>query len=218
MTLINLHGILAYEFKPSLYMAINKPKEVIDAVTSRFDFFRKRINELAEQGVHYSIIIDGEKIQHLDQLNISKRPKQIDLIPTICGSGPIAAVVGGLAIAGFASTAAGAAFLGAYATFAVSAGLMIAGLGLQMMLAPKPEMQRPESTVSGAKESFLISSKANVADQGSPVPVGYGRLRVGSSVIQSTIKSYPQSYDISASLTSDKDNSGSALVIKTKGK
>jgi predicted phage tail protein len=163
-------------------------------------------------------IIDGEKIQHLDQLNINKKPNQIDLIPTICGSGPAIFAVGAL-LAGGASTTAGAAILGsaAAAQFAVSAGLMIASIGLQMMLAPKPEMQRPESTVSGAKQSFLISSKANLTEQGSPVPVGYGRLRVGSSVIQSTIKSYPQTYDVAASLTSDDDNGGSAIVTKTKG-
>ena len=162
------------------------------------------------------MIIDGEKIQHLDQLNINKRPSQIDLVPTICGSG-IAAAVGGFALAGFASTTAGAALLGTYAGFAVSAGLMIAGIGLQMMLAPKPEMQRPESTVSGAKQSFLISSKANLTEQGNPVPVGYGRLRTGSSVVQSTVKSYPQSYDVAASLTSNDDSSGAAIVTKTKG-
>jgi predicted phage tail protein len=62
------------------------------------------------------------------------------------------------------------------------------------MLAPKANMSQPSSDVSAAKQSFNFSSKANVAEQGIPVPVGYGRLRVGSAVIQSSIKSYPQAF------------------------
>jgi len=76
-------------------------------------------------------------------------------------------------------------------------------MGIQMMLAPKPKMDRPESVVNSAKQSFLFSSKANIAEQGIPVPVGYGRLRVGSAVIQSTIKSYPQGFEKEIALESD---------------
>jgi hypothetical protein len=64
-------------------------------------------------------------------------------------------------------------------------------------------MDRPESVVNSAKQSFLFSSKANTAEQGIPVPVGYGRLRVGSAVIQSTIKSYPQGFEKEIALKSD---------------
>jgi predicted phage tail protein len=76
-------------------------------------------------------------------------------------------------------------------------------MGLQMALAPKPKMERPSSDVNSAKQSFLFSSKANIAEQGIPVPVGYGRLRVGSAVIQSTIKSYPQAFEKENALRSD---------------
>jgi predicted phage tail protein len=57
--------------------------------------------------------------------------------------------------------------------------------------------------VNSAKESFLFSSKANTSEQGIPVPVGYGRLRVGSAMIQSTIKSYPQAFEKEIALKSD---------------
>ena len=85
----------------------------------------------------------------------------------------------------------------------VSIGVGIAMMGIQMALAPKPKMDRPSADVNSAKQSFLFSSKANVAEQGIPVPVGYGRLRVGSAVIQSTIKSYPQAFEKENALLSD---------------
>jgi hypothetical protein len=50
-----------------------------------------------------------------------------------------------------------------------------------------------ESTVSGDGKSLMFSSsQVNLAAQGSPLPIGYGRLKVGSSVIQSSMKSLPQ--------------------------
>jgi len=85
----------------------------------------------------------------------------------------------------------------------VNIGVGIAMMGIQMALAPKPKMDRPSADVNSAKQSFLFSSKANTAEQGIPVPVGYGRLRVGSAVIQSTIKSYPQAFEKENSLFSD---------------
>jgi predicted phage tail protein len=100
--------------------------------------------------------------------------------------------------------AGGAATLGGIAASTlVSVGIGIAMMGLQMMLAPKPKMERPSADVNSAKQSFIFSSKANVVEQGIPVPVGYGRLRVGSAVIQSTIKSYPQAFEKENSLASD---------------
>lgn len=214
MTLINLHGIIAHEFESSMFFDIKKPKEVIEAISSKFSFFRKRLNELAEQGVHYSILVNGQKIQHIDQLDIGNSPEQVDLVPIICGSGAVAlTIVGaGLAYAG----ATGATFLGAYASLALSVGMMMVSMGLQMMLAPKPDNKPTEATISGAKQSFLISSKANLAEQGSPVPVGYGRLRAGSNVIQTTIKSYPQRYDTKDALVGSKNNKA-ALITNTKG-
>jgi predicted phage tail protein len=196
-----------------MFFKIKKPKEVIEAISSKFSLFRKRMNELIEQGIHYSILVNGEKIENINQLDISNSPEQIDLVPVICGSGAVAlAVVGaGLMYAG----ATGAIFgfsLGAAATLVGSIGSMMVSMALQMMLAPKPDMQKTEATVSGAKQSFLISSKANLAEQGNPVPVGYGRLRVGSSVIQTTIKSYPQNYNTTDSLVGTKNTKGAVVT------
>ena len=59
-------------------------------------------------------------------------------------------------------------------------------------LTPTPENEALEITAGGSKSSMIFSNTANLASQGSPVPIGYGRLIVGSQVIQATIKSYPQ--------------------------
>jgi hypothetical protein len=69
-------------------------------------------------------------------------------------------------------------------------------MGLQMLLAPKPDDAAPISASTKAlSESFSFSNKVNVASQGSAVPVGYGRLKVSSQVIQMSVKSYPQNQE-----------------------
>jgi len=50
-----------------------------------------------------------------------------------------------------------------------------------------------------------------VASQGAPVPVGYGRLKVGTQVIQATVKSYPQYNDPNYLLTDGQDISDVAI-------
>ena len=212
MTQVTLHGILAKEFRKTFSLAIKRPKEVFDAISCAHSNFRNRLFELSNQGIHFSLLIDGKKITHVEELSIASEDKQIDIVPIIGGSGAVAigvigaglASVGGAirtsaVLVGLAGTA-GAAAIGSAITY-LGVGLML--MAVQMALAPKPEMQRPSSDVNSAKQSFLFSSKANVAEQGIPVPVGYGRLRVGSAVIQSTIKSYPQAFEKENSLFSD---------------
>lgn len=182
MTSIHLHGILAQEFGKEMCCKIRRPKEIFNAIDANKPNFIKRIVDLCREGIHYSIVVDGIDVKEIHELNITKEPQRIDLVPAIVGSGRVGGAI--LAVIGAVLIATG---------FGTPIGYLLLGTGLQMMLAPKPKPeQRPQSEVSGLKESFIFSSKANLAQQGVPVPVGYGRLRVGSSIIQSTIKSYPQ--------------------------
>lgn len=208
MTIINLHGILAYEFGKAFTMYIEKPKQAIDAIDANKTSFKKRILELSEQGIHYTILIDGENVSEAHQLEIKKEITVVDITPVICGQGftaLITTIAGALGTTGTAG-AIGAALVTAggtataLTTFIGGALNMIAVTLIQQALAPSNKPQRTEARISGAKESFLISSKGNLAQQGIPVPVGYGRLRVGTSIIQTTVKSYPQRQKITNAL------------------
>ena len=190
MTNIILHGILAKEFGENFRMQIHKAANVIKAIDVNRRNFNKRIFELSREGLNYTMIVDGKKITELEELNIQKEPQEIHLVPLIIGAGGFALVA---AITGVAATAlTGGAFLAAVAiNFVVMTAISI---GLQMLLAPKPDAG-PEisATTKALRESFTFSNKANTAAQGVPVPVGYGRLKVGSQLIQMSIKSYSQS-------------------------
>lgn len=182
MTAITVHGILAKEFRSHFKFAIKSTKEVLDAITCICPQFRNRIVELSNQGVHYTLLIDGKKIESEADLVISKEDQIIDFIPIIGGAGGSFGKIIQVVVA-IALIATGNPFLIAVGTTLLTNALM-----------KPPDLPRPESDVSSAKQSFNFSSKANVTEQGMPVPVGYGRLRVGSAIIQSNIKYYPQAF------------------------
>ena len=70
-------------------------------------------------------------------------------------------------------------------------------------LSPKPEVQGVEATAQASRSSFVFGSALNTASQGTPVPVGYGRLKVGSKVIQASVKSFPQNQQTQNVLTAN---------------
>lgn len=203
MTIINLHGILAKEFGSSFCMTLRKAKEVIDAISVNKKNFRHRITELTKQGIHYSIIVDGESIKKVNELDLYKNPKEIDLVPAIMGAGKVVGAI--LFVVGAVLTAVGFGQIGI--------PLMIAGI--QMMMAPKPPKPEPvEAYISAAKESLLFASKANITQQGIPVPVGYGRLRIGSAVIQASIKSYSMKQVADKALVGDNEDNSVAIASR----
>jgi predicted phage tail protein len=192
MTSITLHGILAKEFGESFKMKIYKAANVIKAIDVNRKNFNKRIFELSREGFNYTMIVDGKKITELEELNIQREPQEIHLVPLIMGSGGV--IIAGAIFGAAAVTAGGVAGFVAGAINMVI--ISVVSMGLQMLLAPKPEAPAPISASTKAmSESFAFSNKVNVATQGVPVPIGYGRLKVPSQVIQMSIKSYPQNQE-----------------------
>jgi len=165
MTKINLYGLLAEEFGSSFVMDVGRPDLVFEAIDANRSGFKKRLFDLHKEGFNYAILIDKKNIVEKEQMLAAKNPEVIDLVPVLNGAGGsviIPIVIG------------------------------IIGVAAQIILAPKPP-DPPEitQTTNASKSSFTFSNVANRAAQGTPVPVGYGELIVGSEVIQSTIKSFP---------------------------
>lgn len=173
MTKINLHGLLAEEFGHSFQMDIGRADLVFEAIDANRSGFKKRILDLHKEGFNYAMLIDKNKIESKEEVLANKNPQVIDLVPVLEGAGLSVWIP---IIVGVISTAA------------------------SILLAPKPP-DPPEisQTTNAAKTSFTFSNVVNRAAQGTPVPVGYGELIVGSEVIQSTIKSFPIGQETTAS-------------------
>ena len=193
MTTIKLHGKLAKEVGSEPWeLNVSSVAEAFHAINSQTKdgmrkFFIKRENAYSR----YKVLINGEETSPTDNTKenelVLNRPKMdtIDVVPVLEGAGMgwIGIVLGGLGM-GFAQTDIG-----------IMASLALLAMGISEMLAKPLEMpeQRqivnPSSDPTALANSYLFNGPANVLNEGGPVPLGYGRLIVGSQVIMS-------SYDI----------------------
>jgi len=169
MTQINIHGLLADEFGSSFKMDIGRPDLVFEAIDANRSGFKKRVFDLHKEGFDYAILIDKKKIKNKEDVLVVKKAETIDLVPVLGGAGGVGTWI--------------------------AVGLFAASTAVSILLAPKPPKPAaaPEirQSTNASQTSFSFSNIANRAAQGTPVPVGYGEMIVGSEVIQSTIKSYP---------------------------
>jgi len=200
MTLVKLHGILGREYGKSVTLEIENPKHVLHAIDCNKGGFLSRIIELQREGFVYDIIVNKKRIEVGKQIDEMTYPETIDLVPAIVGSA--AAVV-----AVFEWFAAGS-FLAQLATAVIFAAISYA-------LTPKPEIEALEIEAAATKGSLVFSNRVNVASQGAPVPIGYGRLKVGSQVVQATIKSYPLYANPETSLVAGESVDSPALITNT---
>tara|TARA_R110000782_G_scaffold158956_2_gene251130 strand:- start:729 stop:1331 length:603 start_codon:yes stop_codon:yes gene_type:complete len=191
MTIVNIHGILAREYGSSFILNLPNPKDVLEAIDCNRLGFLQRLVELQREGFCYDLIIDKKRITNGPDMENISDPATIDLVPAISGSGPvIGAVIG---------------FLGSGTLLAYLANAVIFA-AISYALTPKPENEALEIEANSSKGSLIFSNTANLANQGSPVPIGYGRLQVGSQVIQATIKSFPQHQEPSKAMQGSESN------------
>jgi predicted phage tail protein len=202
MTHVRLHGILAREFGHTFPLNVGNSKDVLHALDANNEGFIARIVNLQKEGCLYEIIIDKKRVNHTEELQNRHNPTTIDLVPAVAGSGIIA--VGSLMLGVLGS----GTFLAALAKAVLFAAISYA-------LSPKPEVEQMEITADASKESLIFSNTVNTASQGAPLPIGYGRLKVGSQVVQATIKSFPQSQKTRDALRPDGEQTNTLAALRT---
>ena len=190
MTIIRLHGILAKEYGQNFCLNVGNPKNLLHAIDANRDGFISRIIQLQKEGCVYEIIINKKRLNNQKEPQNYDSSQIIDLVPAITGSGP----------AVFLPLFGGNALLAHIASAVFFAAVSYA-------LTPTPEVQQIEATAQASKTSMVFSNTVNTASQGAPLPIGYGRLKVGSQVIQATIKSYPQHQPVDEALKSGQEGS-----------
>lgn len=181
MTEIYLHGILGKKYGKKHKLCLSKPKDLIFAMEANYVNFVKDLKDLASKNIHYTFIVDNEWCKTADA-NSVKKMKKINFVPVILGSGPV--------VAGSAITWA------MVAMFVIS---VVASAVISYIMAGKvdyPSVPGASASTNAFSKSLSFSNRENTVEQGNPVPLVYGRIKVGSFVIQSTVKSFPLSLNL----------------------
>ena len=203
---VKFHGNLGKRLKKKTWnIAVESVKEAFHAIdTMSKRSLVKCMIEDSEKQLKYQVKVDSKPIDtstinpeelstiQESELCIKRRIKTIDVIPVLEGSGGgsgiLSAVIGVLLIvtAPWLAVALGGAQLATAAI--VMAGLTMVAGGISMMLAKPPKFDDFREIEQTKKStSYLFGGPVNTANEGGPVPIGYGRLIAGSQVIQSSL-------------------------------
>ena len=215
MTNVYLYGELRNKFGEEFKFNINSAKEALLAINANKKGFLNEVKKLAMKGIHYRMVIDDAVVQHPKEAEIQKSPNEIHIVPIVWGAGKNGMAIGMIALgAALIIATGGAAAIGlgkGLAFFATGAGAGIAttvGMigaaiavqGVMSLLTPKPKADFNQEVQAGGK-SYLFGNKPSNTSQGQAVPVGYGRLKIGSSQISASTDHYALATDIKQLMT-----------------
>lgn len=179
-----LSGELGRKYGRRHRFAIESPAEAVRALCANFKDFKTHLIESDKRGVGYRVLVGGADQKPEDFHHPSSRA-EIRIVPVIGGrkSGIWQVVAGAALIAASFFIPGGEIVAGlTYSSLAFSVGVSLALGGVAQMLAPQPK------TSAGKNQaSYEFSGPVNTTAQGVPVPVGYGRLIVGSAVVSAGI-------------------------------
>lgn len=188
MRTILLLGELGKTFGKRFQMDVKNPAEAVRALCANFPEFQKYVLESGKRNVFYKVLV-GKEARTADQLHDPAGKDVIKIVPVIGGAGGranpftfIAAAV--LIVASIALTAV----IGPnpISPYLMNAGIAMAIGGVVQMLTPLPKSPNQEDRPDN-KPSYIFNGSVNTTAQGYPVPVGYGRMIVGSAVISAGI-------------------------------
>ena len=189
---IRLYGKLGTRFGRVHRLAVNSLAEAVRALCVLLPGFERELMTSEERGVAYACYLGKSNIDQ-ELLLAPAGKEEIRLAPVIMGAkrGGLFQVVLGVALVALAFTNP-VGFIGADYLLAVKlAGVGLALGGIAQMIAPTQQglgvADRPEN-----KPSYNFNGPVNTTAQGNPIPLGYGRKIVGSSVVSAGIYSEDQ--------------------------
>lgn len=161
MVNIKLHGIFESYVKTEWHLNVKTVFEAFEAIEANSGKLLEALGNFQEYLTHFIIYVDDKPVSH-EYFNspILKKDSKIEVVPLILGS-----------------TIAGIDILIALLLIAISTGISMLITSLMTPKAPKDIKNN----------SRLFSGYENVTKRNVSIPIGYGRLKIGSIVIANDI-------------------------------
>jgi predicted phage tail protein len=185
---IRLYGKLAKFLGRRVFRAeVGSVAEAVRFLVANFPQVEKH---MADQ--HYRVSL-GERDLELDEIHHPSGQQVIKIAPVIAGAGNAGRIILGVALVALAFLGPAGAFGAAFAKNAllfqvvggIGASLVLGGVA--QLLTPVPATPTGTDSNQDARKSYSFSSIQNTSRQGTPVPVVYGEVIVGSVVISAGI-------------------------------
>jgi len=204
MKIIKVYGELKKKLGQSTFeLNVDTPAQAMKALCVNFPDLTNWFIDNDQNGYGYKVKVGEQKIYANDlrpMIQPWAKKDVLEIIPVISGAGRgLGRLIAGVALIGlavFAAPVAGGGFLGSAGSGLFGAatskaigyiGTSLVLGGVSQLLAPTPASIPEESKL----KSFSFSGIVNVADQGSPVPICYGRVYTGSIVLSFGLDTQP---------------------------
>lgn len=186
MTQIELGGVLGKNFGKTHHRLISTTHEACRALAVTIKGFEQFMNTSKQRGLTYAIF-RGKKNIGEDDLGFPVTGDVIRIVPVAIGSKK----------AGFLQTVLGAVLVavGAVLNFTpfAAASPFFYQAGAALIIGGIVQMLSPQTTGLASKQSadnqasYAFGGVTNTAAQGYPVPLGYGKRRIGGAIISAGI-------------------------------
>ncbi|MBA7778607.1 tail assembly protein (plasmid) [Enterobacter asburiae] len=185
MTRIELGGVLGKTFGKVHHRLISRVNEASVALAKTVPGFEQFMISSQRRGLTYSVF-KGEKNIGVDDLGFPVTGDVIRIVPVIIGSKK----------AGLIQTILGAVLVIAsiwMPGLSIAASNMMFAAGASITLGGVVQMLSPQATGLASKQSsdnrasYAFGGVTNTAAQGYPVPLLYGRRRIGGAIISAGI-------------------------------
>ena len=189
---IRLGGILGKTFGTVHKRCVGSTREAIKALCVTVPGFEQFLNNSRQRGLTYAVF-QGKRNLSKEELELAKGTEEIRILPVIIGSkrgGLFQTILGAVLVTVAAVgmfTPFGQALGGsAWGPYAMQAGLAMMAGGIIQMLSPQAAGLAMKDQGEN-KPSYAFGAPSNTVSQGYPVPIGYGKRRIGGAVISAGI-------------------------------
>ncbi|HHT3973127.1 TPA: tail assembly protein [Citrobacter freundii] len=189
MTRIELGGALGKTFGRTHNRLIRTTAEAINALSKTICGFEQYLNTSKNRGLTYAVF-KGKRNIGKDDLCFPVTGEVIRIIPVVIGSkkaGLLQTVLGAvLVVVGVAVGYLSGGTLSAVGYGAAKLGAAMMLGGVVQMLSPQPAGLSSKQDAEN-RASYAFGGVTNTAAQGNPVPLLYGRRRIGGAIISAGI-------------------------------
>lgn len=190
MVAIELYGQLGKLFGKYHKRFVRTDAEAVHALCKTIDNFERFLNNSKIRGLTFAVF-RGQKNIGLDDLGFPVNGDVIRIVPVVIGSkkaGLLQTILGAvLVVVGVLGSTIGQAWGGGVwgpAAWKIGAAMMLGGV--VQMLSPQPAGLASKQDAAN-QASYAFGGVTNTAAQGYPVPLLYGKRRIGGAIISAGI-------------------------------
>ncbi len=177
MLTVRLYGDLRQRYGAEYRLAVHSPSEAVHALCTQLKGLRAYF---VEHGAQQFLVRGTHQDYDESDMHYPQSEGVLKIVPLVQGTGAFGKIIGGAALAVIGLVAS--PYSAGLSMALVSMGAAMAMGGVAQLLAPRAKASTTPEKADN-QPSLAFDGAVNTMGQGGPVPLGYGRMIVGSQVI-----------------------------------